>query len=272
VHGAVADEGAFLTSEKGPPATTRGRAFECLARGGEPPGEPWLKGKCHTVASASVEHMHTWGAPPLRCGDGPPPPLRPSSPSLCANVRSCARAGPWPTPPSRSSASAASTALRWTRCWSRWRSPGGPSSGTSARRRTWALTAVKELWGTYLEVVDATGKSGPLADVLLGAMLTTLERMDEDWYRRFPPTLRLIAGSPALEGHVLRHCAETQAELVRRRGVPDRLELRLLVEFFVAAWRCALDEWLPDCPPGGELPALLRRSCSSMASSLALEV
>ncbi len=133
-----------------------------------------------------------------------------------------------------------------------------------------ALTAVKELWGTYLEVVDATEKSGPLADVLLGAMLGTLERMDEDWYRRFPPTLRLIAGSPALDGHALRHCAETQAELVRRLGVPDRLELRLLIEFFVAAWRCALDEWLPDCPPG-ELPALLRRSCSSMASSLALE-
>ncbi|MFC8566579.1 TetR/AcrR family transcriptional regulator [Streptomyces sp. NPDC057245] len=133
-----------------------------------------------------------------------------------------------------------------------------------------ALTAVKQLWGTYLDVLGAAEKSGPLADVLLGAMLTTLDRMDEDWYRRFPPTLRLIADSPALDGHALRHCAEVQEELVRRLGVPDRLELRLLIEFFVAAWRCALDEWLPECARG-ELPALLRRSCSSMAPALTLE-
>ncbi|MFE8955221.1 TetR/AcrR family transcriptional regulator [Streptomyces althioticus] len=134
-----------------------------------------------------------------------------------------------------------------------------------------ALTAVKELWDTYLEAVDAAEKSGPLVDVLLGAMLTTLERMDEDWYRRFPPTLRLVAGSPALDGHALRHCAETQAELVRRLGVPDSLELRLSIEFFVAAWRCSLDEWLPDCP-SGELPVILRRACALMGPSLALKL
>ncbi len=133
-----------------------------------------------------------------------------------------------------------------------------------------ALTAVKQLWDAYLEAVDAAEKSGPLADVLLGAMLATLERMDEDWYRRFPPTLRLVADSPALDGHALRHCAEVQEELVRRLGVPDRLELRLLIEFFVAAWHCTLDEWLPDCAPG-ELPALLRRSFASMTSALTLE-
>lgn len=48
------------------------------------------------------------------------------------------------------------------------------------------------------------------------------------------------------------------------------LELRLLIEFFVATWRCALDEWLPDCTPG-ELPELLRLACSSMNSALDLE-
>ncbi|MFD8542229.1 TetR/AcrR family transcriptional regulator [Streptomyces sp. NPDC059649] len=133
-----------------------------------------------------------------------------------------------------------------------------------------ALTAVKELWDVYLEVLDGTAKSGPLADVLLGAMLTTLERMDEDWYRRFPLTLRLIADSPALDGYTLRHCAEVQAEIARRFDGQNPLELRLLIEFFVAAWRCALDEWLPDCTPGA-LPTLLRRSCSSMNAALGLE-
>ncbi|MGW4729622.1 TetR/AcrR family transcriptional regulator [Streptomyces shenzhenensis] len=133
-----------------------------------------------------------------------------------------------------------------------------------------ALAAVKQLWDVYLDVFDGIEKSGPLADVFLSAMLTTLERMDEDWYRRFPLTLRLIADSPALDGHTLRHCAEVQAEIARRLDGQSRLELRLLIEFFVAAWRCALDEWLPDCTPG-ELPAILRRVCSTMNSALSLE-
>ncbi|MFI6320132.1 TetR/AcrR family transcriptional regulator [Nonomuraea sp. NPDC050556] len=133
-----------------------------------------------------------------------------------------------------------------------------------------ALTAVKQLWDIYLEVLDGIEKSGPLADVFLAAMLTTLERMDEDWYRRFPLTLRLIADSPALDGYTLRHCAEVQAEIACRLDAQNRLELRLLIEFFVATWRCALDEWLPDCTPG-ELPALLRRACSTMNSALSLE-
>ncbi|MEU6609565.1 TetR family transcriptional regulator [Streptomyces shenzhenensis] len=133
-----------------------------------------------------------------------------------------------------------------------------------------ALAAVKQLWDVYLDVFDGIEKSGPLADVFLSGMLTTLERMDEDWYRRFPLTLRLIADSPALDGHTLRHCAEVQAEIARRLDGQDRLELRLLIEFFVAAWRCALDEWLPDCTPG-ELPAILRRVCSTMNSALSLE-
>ncbi|AXK36099.1 TetR family transcriptional regulator [Streptomyces armeniacus] len=133
-----------------------------------------------------------------------------------------------------------------------------------------ALAAVKQLWDVYLEVLDDTEKSGPLADVFLGAMLTTLERMDDDWYRRFPRTLRLIADSPALDGHTLRHCAEVQTEIARRLDGRNRLELRLLIEFFVAAWRCTLDEWLPDCTRH-ELPALLRRTCSTMNSALTLE-
>ncbi|MEV0637971.1 TetR family transcriptional regulator [Streptomyces sp. NPDC050619] len=133
-----------------------------------------------------------------------------------------------------------------------------------------ALTAVTHLWDIYLEVLDGIKKSGPLADVLLDAMLTTLERMDEDWYRHFPLTLRLIADSPALDGYTLRYCAEVQTEIARCLDGQGRLELRLLIEFFVAAWRCALDEWLPECTPG-ELPALLRRTCSSMNSALSLE-
>ncbi|MFC4086982.1 TetR family transcriptional regulator [Amycolatopsis samaneae] len=133
-----------------------------------------------------------------------------------------------------------------------------------------ALTAVKRLWSEFLDVLDETAKSGPLADVFRDAMLTTLDRMDEDWYRRFPATLRLVEESPALDGHSLRHCAEIKDEVIRRLGDPGRLELRLLVEFCVAAWHCALDEWLPGCATG-ELPGCVRRAFAAMDASLRLE-
>ncbi|WP_020673239.1 TetR family transcriptional regulator [Amycolatopsis nigrescens] len=133
-----------------------------------------------------------------------------------------------------------------------------------------ALTAVKQLWSAYLEVLDETEKSGPLLDVFRDTMLNTLDRMDEDWYRRFAATLRLIERSPSLDGHSLRHCAETQTEIAGRLGDPDRLELRLLIEFCVATWRCALDEWLPGCAPG-TLPGHVRRAFAAISDSLRLQ-
>jgi AcrR family transcriptional regulator len=132
-----------------------------------------------------------------------------------------------------------------------------------------ALTAVKQLWSTYLDVLDATEKSGSLVDIFRDAMLATLDRMDEDWYRRFPATLRLIEQSPSLNGHSLQHCAEIQAEIAHRLGDHRRLEQRLLIEFCVATWRCALDEWLPACAVD-ELPECVRRAFATMEDSLRL--
>ncbi|MFI6730565.1 TetR family transcriptional regulator [Streptomyces atratus] len=134
-----------------------------------------------------------------------------------------------------------------------------------------ALTAVKQLWSTCLLVLEETEKTGQLADVFRDAMLTTLDRMDEDWCPRFSATLKLIEQSPSLNGHSLRHCAEIQAEITRRLGVPDSLETRLLIEFCVATWRCALDEWLPQRSPG-ELPRCVRRAFAAMPHCLGVEV
>lgn len=133
-----------------------------------------------------------------------------------------------------------------------------------------ALTAVKQQWRTFLDTLDETEKSGPLVVVFRDAMLATLDRMDEDWYRRFPTTLRLIEQSPSLNGYSLRHCAEVQEELAHRLSDPHRLELRLLIEFCVATWRCALHEWLPDCIPA-ELPDCVRRAFAAMDDSMRLE-
>ncbi|MFI6303568.1 TetR/AcrR family transcriptional regulator [Amycolatopsis thailandensis] len=132
-----------------------------------------------------------------------------------------------------------------------------------------ALTAVKQLWSDFLVTLDETGKSGSLVDVFRDALLTTLDRMDDDWYQRFPATLRLVDQSPSLNGHSLRHCAEIQTEVAHRLGDPRDLELRMLIEFCVATWRCALDEWLPECAPG-ELPGHVRRAFSAMHDSLLL--
>ena len=133
-----------------------------------------------------------------------------------------------------------------------------------------ALTAVKELWSVFLEVLDETPRNGPLRDVFRDALLAALARMDEDWHRRLPTTVRLTAGSPALEGHSLQHCSEVQAEIRRRLGRPDSMELRLLIEFCVAAWRSAVDEWLPGCAPG-ELADHVRRAFAAMEPGLHLE-
>ncbi len=147
------------------------------------------------------------------------------------------------------------------------------------------LTAVKQLWSTCLEVMEQSEQGeqreptehidqrGPtdhtehLVDAFQNAMLTTLERMDEDWFPRFAATLQLIDQSPSLHGHSLRHCAEIQAGITRRLGAPDTLEARLLIEFCVATWRCALDEWLPQWTPA-ELPRCVRRAFDAMRHSL----
>ncbi|MBL1091459.1 TetR family transcriptional regulator [Streptomyces sp. 9-7] len=138
------------------------------------------------------------------------------------------------------------------------------------------LTAVKQLWSTCLEVMEQseqrevtgrTGHTGHLVDAFQNAILTTLERMDEDWFPRFAATLQLIDQSPSLHGHSLRHCAEIQAGITHRLGAPDTLEARLLIEFCVATWRCALDEWLPQCTPA-ELPRCVRRAFDAMRHSL----
>jgi AcrR family transcriptional regulator len=133
-----------------------------------------------------------------------------------------------------------------------------------------ALTAVKQFWCACLDALDEAEKSGPLVVIFRDATLATLDRMDEGWYRRFPATLRLIEQSPSLHGYSLRHCAEVQEEFARRLGDPRRLELRLLIEFCVATWRCALDEWLPACAPG-ELPECVRRAFATMDDSMRLE-
>ncbi|MEU0509139.1 TetR family transcriptional regulator [Amycolatopsis sp. NPDC006125] len=133
-----------------------------------------------------------------------------------------------------------------------------------------ALTAIKQLWETYLGVLAERPPSGPLLGVLKDALLTTLARLDDHWYRQFLPTVRLTEGCAALHAHSLRYCAEVKSEIVRVLGGGPDLELRLLVEVVVGTWNCALAEWSPS----GErdlLPVLVNRAFDTLPAALALE-
>ncbi|GAA5050937.1 TetR family transcriptional regulator [Nocardia callitridis] len=134
-----------------------------------------------------------------------------------------------------------------------------------------ALTAVTHLWNEFLVVFDESEQSGPLTELFRDTMLTTLDRMDDSWYQRFPRTLELVDQSPALNGHTLRHCAQMRSEITRRLTAPDSLELRLVLEFCVATWRCALEEWhAPHTPE--DLREATRRAFAAMDTSLRLRV
>ncbi|WP_326615491.1 TetR family transcriptional regulator (plasmid) [Streptomyces scopuliridis] len=134
-----------------------------------------------------------------------------------------------------------------------------------------ALTAFKELWSTFLGALDEREQSGRLVDVFRDTMLATLDRMGSTWHPRFAATLRLIEESPSLNGYSLRHCDEIQSEIKQRLGTPDTLELRLALEFCVAAWRCAYDQWLPDCDPA-QLPRCVRGAFNAMNDGLSAEI
>ncbi|SDK60662.1 TetR family transcriptional regulator [Streptomyces indicus] len=129
------------------------------------------------------------------------------------------------------------------------------------------LTAVKELWATFLDVLEEQEPAGRPAERFREAMLTSLGRMDPAWFPRFALTLKLIEESPSLHGHALLHCAEIQAGVARRLDAPDTLETRLLIEYCVATWRCALDEWLPECAPE-ELAPQVSRAFAAMHQTL----
>ncbi|KAA9161839.1 TetR family transcriptional regulator [Amycolatopsis acidicola] len=125
-----------------------------------------------------------------------------------------------------------------------------------------ALTAIKQFWGTVLEVLEERQATGPLLESLRDVLLEALGRMDDYWFRQFRPTLSLVESSPALQGHTLRYCSEIQRDVVRRLGRGETLELRLLVELVVAVWRAAVAEW----PPTGSRAELAEHIESAFAA------
>ncbi|HVV11511.1 TetR/AcrR family transcriptional regulator [Amycolatopsis sp.] len=132
-----------------------------------------------------------------------------------------------------------------------------------------ALTAVRQFWDTFLEIVGEGELAAPLFDALREVLLEAVSRMDDYWFRQFRPTLELVQSSPSLEGHTLRYCSDVQRELVRRIGRGDEMELRLLIEVVVASWRVAIAAWQESGDPA-ELPAQIERAFAAIPRSLSL--
>ncbi|MFF8955114.1 TetR family transcriptional regulator [Streptomyces sp. NPDC014894] len=162
-----------------------------------------------------------------------------------------------------------------------------------------ALAPEKEFWATFLDVLGEAELTGPVLGVLHRALIASLERMEEEWERRFAESRRLVGRTPALSAHSLQHCAETSdaalALLAVRlgplgpliaddggggpdgRGGPrgpeaDDLRLRIALEITVAAFRCALHAWSAGPATAGrpELIALTDRAFAAVPGSLDL--
>jgi AcrR family transcriptional regulator len=121
-----------------------------------------------------------------------------------------------------------------------------------------ALAPAYQFWDCYLAVLDEDPVRGPALPGLRRTLLTTIDRMEVEWFGQFRIMLGLLDSLPLLNGHSLRHCEEVQRGMVERLGLMSSVEARLLVEIVVAAWRCAIAEWSVDGVPAQLVPAVTR--------------
>ncbi|MFR9724748.1 TetR/AcrR family transcriptional regulator [Streptomyces sp. MS19] len=129
-----------------------------------------------------------------------------------------------------------------------------------------ALAPEKELWAAYLAHV---GQHPPGPSPLPGhvaALHAALDAMADGWETRFLASRALCDRTPVLVAHSLRHCADVTDRVVAVSLPPGRseLELRLLLELFLTAWRWALARWSESGTP--DRAALKARTRESFAT------
>lgn len=140
-----------------------------------------------------------------------------------------------------------------------------------------ALAPETELWTTYIAEIGARPLTGPLLDVYQDTLFVALDRMGDDWGRRFTASRQLTERTPTLLAHSLRRCAELTDQVVEvvagRLGTDAsrRVQVRLLLEFVLAAWRWALTEW-STAGSGGrdDLAQRVREAFAAIPQSLTM--
>ncbi|MFI6639208.1 TetR family transcriptional regulator [Streptomyces sp. NPDC050504] len=145
---------------------------------------------------------------------------------------------------------------------------------TFASKDDVALAPERELWGAYADELAARPVAGaPVFATFVDALYASVTAMAEGWERRFLASRALAEGTPALNAHSLRHCSEVSDAVVRATAErlaaagasPGDVQLRLLLELMLAAWRCALREWTEAADGERDRAALLARMDEAFA-------
>lgn len=140
-------------------------------------------------------------------------------------------------------------------CSASWRSPAAPSSSTSPtctrprsasrspstsppKRKKTSARAPAVPYGTASTQRPCSTAASTTSNA---SCCRTQPRRSATTRMSSPSTATAATPSPRATT-MLRHCAEIQAEIAHRLGGQSPLELRLLIEFFVASWRYTLDE------------------------------
>ncbi len=113
-----------------------------------------------------------------------------------------------------------------------------------------AMAAEDELWDAFYARVIACELDGPVLDSLRGALLDSLAGMDTGWEQRFLATRGLAARTPELRDYSALQTIKTQIRVTEalesRLNLDSRehVELRLVPEMAMSAWRCAAKNWI----------------------------
>ncbi|OLT03176.1 TetR family transcriptional regulator [Pseudonocardia sp. CNS-004] len=144
-----------------------------------------------------------------------------------------------------------------------------------------ALAPTHDLWAAFLaelhtrEAVDGATVLEMLRDTLLAA----LAAMPADgWTERVAQSRRLAAVTPSMNAHGLQFCDRTTRAVItvlrERFGYPEHdLRVRLVVDMALAAYHCALDEWVfrPGPASRDELAACLHEAFAALPGSVTLQ-
>ncbi|MER6347719.1 TetR/AcrR family transcriptional regulator [Streptomyces sp. NPDC001595] len=141
-----------------------------------------------------------------------------------------------------------------------------------------AMAPTQDLWRAFLDMLEACETDGRrMMEILEEALSSALDRMTaDDWAHRVRLSRRLAAENPSMDAHGLHFCRRTThaalATLHRRfeLATPRDPRPRLALDMLVAAFECALDDWVRQPADRGrdDLAARFRDACAALPGSL----
>lgn len=147
-----------------------------------------------------------------------------------------------------------------------------------------ALTPLNDVWRTLIaELDEVLARSGPLLEVLGGALIDVVERMPVGWERHAVLSARLSGTNPVVDAAGMLVCEQFTQQVVdaivtRLSGASGvELSARVVCAVAVAGHRAAVDTWqsVPDAETTAtraDLCALLRESLAAIPAALEIRL